>query len=196
MSTCSVYGFNEKTCNEETEPNPLNAYSNHKVLGENIIKDNSDNYLIFRMGTVYGWSPRMRFDLGINLFIEKSLWKEEIHVYGGNQWRPVIHVKDAAQALVMAVEDSTLNTTLNLVGKNHLILYLAKQISDNIKVVDYKDDNRSYKVDNSRILEKLKWRPIMDINSAKSEFEPANEIINRAGLPQHSDAHCGGPSSP
>tara|TARA_B100001105_G_C22375166_1_gene436888 strand:+ start:248 stop:1162 length:915 start_codon:yes stop_codon:yes gene_type:complete len=174
MSTCSVYGFNEKTCNEETEPNPLNAYSNHKVLGENIIKDNSDNYLIFRMGTVYGWSPRMRFDLGINLFIEKSLWKEEIHVYGGNQWRPVIHVKDAAQALVMAVEDSTLNTTLNLVGKNHLVLDLARQISDNIKVVDYKDDNRSYKVDNSRILEKLKWRPIMDINSAKSEFQKVN----------------------
>ena len=77
---------------------------------------------------MYGWSPRMRFDLGINLFIEKSLWKEEIHVYGGNQWRPVIHVKDAAQALVMAVEDSTLNTTLNLVGKNHLVLELAKQI--------------------------------------------------------------------
>ena len=73
--------------------------------------------------------------------------------------------EDAAQALVMAGEDSTLNTTLNLVGKNHLILDLAKQISDNIKVVDYKDDNRSYKVDNSRILEKLKWRPIMDINS-------------------------------
>ena len=102
------------------------------------------------------------------------MWKEEIHVYGGNQWRPVIHVKDAAQALVMAVEDSTLNTTLNLVGKNHLILDLAKQISDNIKVVDYKDDNRSYKVDNSRILEKLKWRPIMDINSAKSEFQKVN----------------------
>ena len=86
----------------------------------------------------------------------------------------MIHVKDAAQALVMAVEDSTLNTTLNLVGKNHLVLDLARQISDNIKVVDYKDDNRSYKVDNSRILEKLKWRPTMDINSAKSEFQKVN----------------------
>ena len=78
MSTCSVYGFNEKTCTEETELNPLNAYSDHKVLGENVIKYNSNNHLIFRLGTVYGWSPRMRFDLGINLFIEKSLWKEEM----------------------------------------------------------------------------------------------------------------------
>ena len=174
MSTCSVYGFNEKTCNEETEPNPLNAYSNHKVLGENVIKYNSNNHLIFRLGTVYGWSPRMRFDLGINLFIEKSLWKEEIQVYGGNQWRPVIHVKDAARGLVMAVESWDLNTTLNLVGENHLVLDLAKQISDKINVVDVKDDNRSYKVDNSRILEKLKWRPTMDINSAKSEFQKVN----------------------
>ena len=174
MSTCSVYGFNEKICTEETEPNPLNVYSNHKLLGENIIKDHSDNFLIFRMGTVYGWSPRMRFDLGINLFIEKSLWKEEIQVYGGNQWRPVVHTKDVAKGLVMAVEDSNLNTTLNLVGKNHLVLDLAKQISDNIKIVDYKDDNRSYKVDNSRVLEKLKWRPVMDVNSAKGEFQKVN----------------------
>ena len=174
MSTCSVYGFNEKTCTEETELNPLNAYSNHKVLGENVIKYNSNNHLIFRLGTVYGWSPRMRFDLGINLFIEKSLWKEEIQVYGGNQWRPVIHVKDAARGLVMAVESWDLNTTLNLVGENHLVLDLAKQISDKINVVDAKDDNRSYKVDNSRILEKLKWRPTMDINSAKSEFQKVN----------------------
>tara|TARA_B100000378_G_scaffold278544_1_gene282154 strand:- start:2008 stop:2430 length:423 start_codon:yes stop_codon:yes gene_type:complete len=126
------------------------------------------------MGTVYGWSPRMRFDLGINLFIEKSLWKEEIQVYGGNQWRPIVHTKDVAKGLVMAVEDSNLNTTLNLVGKNHLVLDLAKQISDNIKVVDYKDDNRSYKVDNSRILEKLKWNPAMNINLAKNEFQKVN----------------------
>ena len=174
MSTCSVYGFNEKICTEETKPNPLNAYSNHKLLGENAIKDHSNNYLIFRMGTVYGWSPRMRFDLGINLFIEKSLWKEEIQVYGGNQWRPIVHTKDVAKGLVMAVEDSNLNTTLNLVGKNHLVLDLAKQISDNIKVVDYKDDNRSYKVDNSRILEKLKWNPAMNINLAKNEFQKVN----------------------
>ena len=52
MSTCSVYGFNEKTCDENTDPNPLNAYSHHKVLGENVIKENVDDYIIFRMGTV------------------------------------------------------------------------------------------------------------------------------------------------
>jgi len=171
MSTCSVYGFNDKTCNEKTEPNPLNAYSQHKILGENTIKENLKDYLIFRMGTVYGWSPKMRFDLGINLFIEKSLWNEKIQVFGGNQWRPLTHVKDASRALVMAVERPDLNTTLNLVAENHLILDIANKISKNIEVVDYKDDNRSYKVDNSKILNELNWVPEMDVLSAKSEFE-------------------------
>ena len=171
MSTCSVYGFNENTCDENTMPNPLNAYSNHKVLGEKVILENVDDYLIFRMGTVYGWSPRMRFDLGINLFIEKSLWGETIQVFGGNQWRPLTHVKDASRALVMGVEKSELNTTLNLVGENHLILDIANQISDKVEVVDYKDDNRSYKVDNSRILKELGWNPTMEVLSAKDEFK-------------------------
>lgn len=171
MSTCSVYGFNENTCDEETEPNPLNAYSHHKVLGEKVIKENTTNYLIFRMGTVYGWSPRMRFDLGINLFIEKSLWNEKIQVFGGNQWRPLTHVKDASRALIMGVENQNLNTTLNLVGENHLILDIANKISNNVEIVDYKDDNRSYKVDNSKILKQLKWSPKMDVISAKDEFD-------------------------
>tara|TARA_Y100000996_G_scaffold405617_1_gene380976 strand:+ start:5161 stop:6075 length:915 start_codon:yes stop_codon:yes gene_type:complete len=171
MSTCSVYGFNESICNEKTEPNPLNPYSHHKVLGEKVIEENSDDWLIFRMGTVYGWSPRMRFDLGINLFIEKSLWNEQIQVFGGNQWRPLTHVKDASRALIMGAEKADMNTTLNLVGENHLILDIAKDISDNVEIVDYKDDNRSYKVDNSRILNELKWSPKMDVLSAKDEFE-------------------------
>tara|TARA_B100000029_G_C17557432_1_gene952090 strand:+ start:500 stop:1414 length:915 start_codon:yes stop_codon:yes gene_type:complete len=171
MSTCSVYGFNDNTCDEETEPNPLNAYSHHKVLGEKVITENLNDFLIFRMGTVYGWSPRMRFDLGINLFIEKSLWNEQIQVFGGNQWRPLTHVKDASRALVMGVEREDLKTTLNLVGENYLILDIAKKISDNVEIVDYKDDNRSYKVDNSRILNELKWSPKMEVLSAKNEFE-------------------------
>ena len=149
----------------------MNAYSHHKVLGENVIKENVDDHIIFRMGTVYGWSPRMRFDLGINLFIEKSLWGETIQVFGGNQWRPLTHVKDASRALVMGVEESELNTTLNLVGENHLILDIANKISDNVEVVDYKDDNRSYKVDNSKILNELKWTPKMGVLSAKDEFK-------------------------
>ena len=142
-----------------------------KVLGENVIKENVDDYIIFRMGTVYGWSPRMRFDLGINLFIEKSLWGETIQVFGGNQWRPLTHVKDASRALVMGVEKSELNTTLNLVGENHLILDIAKKISNDVEIVDYKDDNRSYKVENSRILNELEWTPKMEVLSAKDEFK-------------------------
>lgn len=171
MSTCSVYGFNDEICTEQTKPNPLNEYSIHKVLGEKSILENVDNYLIFRMGTVYGWSPRMRFDLGINLFIEKKLWGESIDVYGGNQWRPLIHVKDAANALILAVMDSHVRRILNLVDKNYLLIELARQITDKVNIVDHNDDNRSYKVDNTTIKNSLKWKPLMNIKNAINEFE-------------------------
>lgn len=171
MSTCSVYGFNDEMCTEQTKPNPLNEYSVHKVLGEKSIIEQVDDYLIFRMGTVYGWSPRMRFDLGINLFIEKKLWDEPIDVYGGNQWRPLIHVKDAANALILAVKNSHVRRILNLVAENCLLIELARQITDKLNVVDHKDDNRSYKVDNTAIKNSLKWKPKMNIDDAISEFK-------------------------
>ena len=174
MSTCSVYGFNEEICTEKTLPNPLNIYSEHKVLGEKVILDSEVDYLIFRMGTVYGWSPRMRFDLGINMFIEKSMWDEEIEVYGGNQWRPLVHVKDAAKALFMGARNYDVNGILNLVSENHKLVDLAKSITDKIKIVDHKDDNRSYKVDNTKIKSKLKWSPDMSISKAIMEFQKVN----------------------
>ena len=71
----------------------------------------------------------------------------------------------------MGVEKSELNTTLNLVGENHLILDIAKKISNDVEIVDYKDDNRSYKVENSRILNELEWTPKMEVLSAKDEFK-------------------------
>ena len=174
MSTCSVYGFNEDICIEETRLNPLNIYSEHKILGEQVIFDSDVNYLIFRMGTVYGWSPRMRFDLGINMFIEKAMWNEPIEVYGGNQWRPLIHVKDAAKALFMGAKNNELNGVLNLVAENHKLVELAKSITHNINIVDHKDDNRSYKVDNSAIKSKLKWSSDMNISKAIKEFTKVN----------------------
>ena len=174
MSTCSVYGFNEDMCSEETKPNPLNIYSEQKIKGEEVIREIDCNYLIFRMGTVYGWSPRMRFDLGINMFIEKYLWDEPIQVYGGNQYRPLIHVKDAAKALFMATEKFDINGIMNLVGENYKLIDIAKSISSKIEVVDHKDDNRSYIVNNSLIKTKLNWSPKMSINDAIKEFDKVN----------------------
>ena len=174
MSTCSVYGFNTKICTEETIPNEVDDYSVTKSNSEQYIQQNLENYIIFRLGTVYGWSPRMRFDLFINIIIEKVLWNEAVEIYGGTQWRPFVHVKDAANALVLGAETTIKGEIFNLVAENHQILEIIKQITDNFEIVTDTKDSRSYHVDNEKIKNQLKWVPEMTIDKTIQEFKKVN----------------------
>ena len=174
MSTCSVYGFNTKICTEETIPNEVDDYSVTKSNSEQYIQQNLENYIIFRLGTVYGWSPRMRFDLVINIIIEKVLWNEAVEIYGGTQWRPFVHVKDAANALVLGTETTIKGEIFNLVAENHQILEIVKQITDNFEIVTDTKDSRSYHVDNEKIKNQLKWVPEMTIDKTIQEFKKVN----------------------
>ena len=174
MSTCSVYGFNTKICTEETIPNEVDDYSVTKSNSEQYIQQNLENYIIFRLGTVYGWSPRMRFDLFINIIIEKVLWNEAVEIYGGTQWRPFVHVKDAANALVLGAETTIKGEIFNLVAENHQILEIVKQITDNFEIVTDTKDSRSYHVDNEKIKNLLKWVPEMTIDKTIQEFKKVN----------------------
>ncbi len=176
MSTCSVYGFNTEICNEETNPNPVDDYSRSKLNSEQYIQENLQNYIIFRLGTVYGWSPRMRFDIIINRIIEKMLWDESIEIFGGKQWRPFIHAKDAANALILAAEKPIKKEIMNIVGENHQLLDVAKQITNNLKIISQKEDNRSYHVNNNKIKEKLNWKPKMNIEKTIKEFKKVNYV--------------------
>lgn len=170
MSTCSIYGFNSKLCTEETVPNPVDDYSRSKIESEFDIKQELDNFVIFRLGTVYGWSPRMRFDIIINKIIEKKLWGEPIEIFGGEQWRPFIHVEDAANALILAVEKSVRNEVFNLVAENHKLLEVAENITNNLKIISEKTDNRSYYADNQKIKKLLGWQPKMNIEKTIEKF--------------------------
>ncbi len=177
MSTCSVYGFNTGICTEETNPNPVDDYSRSKIQSEQYIQKNLQNYIIFRLGTVYGWSPRMRFDIIINRIIEKTLWNETIEIFGGTQWRPFIHVKDAGNALISAAEKPIQNEIINLVGENHQLIDIAKEITDNLKIIS-KTDNRSYHVNNEKIKNKLNWKPEMNIEKTMQEFKKIDYLEN------------------
>ena len=84
---------------------------------------------ILRFGTLFGLSPRMRFDLVINLFIAKALKEKKITVYGGNQFRPFLHVEDAADSIIFALEKD-LTGTYNVVSQNFTIMDAAKKIKD------------------------------------------------------------------
>ena len=174
MSTCSVYGFNPEICTEETNPNPVDIYSISKIISEREIQEQLEDYIIFRLGTVYGWSPRMRFDLLINRIIEKRLWDEPIEIFGGTQWRPFIHVRDAAKALILSVDKSIKSGIINLVAENYQILDVAKLITDNLKIIVEREDNRSYRADNTKIKNILNWNAEMTISKTIQEFKKLN----------------------
>ena len=108
-SSCNNYGRAASTdIDEETEQNPLNPYAESKVESEKLLREAVNEYDIdataLRMSTVYGWSLGIRFNLVVNHFVFRALTDRPLTVYGdGSNWRPFIHVQDAARAYASAV---------------------------------------------------------------------------------------------
>jgi nucleoside-diphosphate-sugar epimerase len=114
LSTCSNYGKMADPTSyvtEESELRPVSLYARTKVEAENDVASRStDSFTtcILRLATVYGVSPRMRFDLTVNEFVRELFLKRTLVVYGEQYWRPYIHVRDAASALhATAVADAS-----------------------------------------------------------------------------------------
>jgi nucleoside-diphosphate-sugar epimerase len=106
-STCSVYGTGADLLDENAPLNPVSLYARTKIESEKIILDMGDEYFsptILRMGTLYGYSPRMRFDLVVNTMSMKSFVDGKIQVFGGRQWRPLLGVEDAAEVYLRCLE--------------------------------------------------------------------------------------------
>jgi nucleoside-diphosphate-sugar epimerase len=106
-STDSAYGIQEGIMVEDAPLNPISLYARLKARAEaELMTMAGDGFqpTILRMATIYGFSPRMRFDLIINILTLHAHSKGGITIFGGKQWRPLIHVADAARAYVMALE--------------------------------------------------------------------------------------------
>ena len=105
-SSCSIYytaDVNDEIKDEDTVVNPTAPYSLSKRLAEKYILEMTDENFsptIFRQGTIYGFSPRMRFDLVVNTFCKDAQTKGRLNVHaGGEMWRPLLHIDDAAEAV-------------------------------------------------------------------------------------------------
>lgn len=148
-SSCSVYGQNDNEVNENSSLNPLSLYAKTKVEAEKSLKNK--NYLIFRLGTVFGVSDtysRLRMDLVVNYMTANAITKGKLSVFGGNQWRPLIHVYNVAEAMVNNLEKPTTGI-YNLTTFNYQIKDLANEISKitgcKIEYVKQKfEDQRNY----------------------------------------------------
>ncbi|MBI2665350.1 SDR family oxidoreductase [Candidatus Woesearchaeota archaeon] len=175
-SSCSVYGFTEgAVVHERSQINPLTAYAKSKVDCEKIIlPEAKDNFVVvcLRKATIYGPSPRMRFDLVINTMTGTAVSEKRITINGGEQWRPFLHVEDAADAYIFMLEAEAkkINGQIFNVGSNEQnvkISDLAYTISGLISTAKVEQspspDSRSYRVNFDKI-NTLGWKATRTIN--------------------------------
>jgi len=105
-STCSVYGAKDGILDEGAELKPQSLYAETKLLAEKGIMDLTTARFeptILRLGTLYGLSPRPRFDLVINYLTGKIMMENKALIFGGDQWRPFLHVHDAARCFLFTL---------------------------------------------------------------------------------------------
>jgi len=107
-SSCSLYGSSSGIVQltEKSPLSPVSLYAKTRIECENYLLQQKDHLcpVILRLSTVYGLSPRRRFDLALNNMTARAVVDKKITVHGGDQWRPFVHAHDAARAFVMAME--------------------------------------------------------------------------------------------
>lgn len=171
-SSCSVYGFQDQIIDENSSVNPLTTYAKANYKAECDIKEFADGnftVVILRQSTVYGYSPRMRFDLAINGMVRGFFLDGKIPIMkDGSQWRPMVHVTDTSAAIIKALEAPAdiVNKQIFNVGssdQNYQIFDLAKRIAGAINIpFNYEwygtPDNRSYRVNFDKIGKVLGFR--------------------------------------
>jgi nucleoside-diphosphate-sugar epimerase len=165
-SSCSVYGIdkNNKLLHEGSSLNPVSHYARIKIMSEKALMSSSNNYFkptILRLGTVFGPSKRMRFDLVVNTMAKFAYFKKIINVNGGKQWRPNIHVEDVADGIISVIKakkNNIANQIFNLSSENSNfqigeIAKIVKKVFPMAKlnINDGSVDPRNYKVSSKKI---------------------------------------------
>ncbi len=199
-SSCSIYdvgeGNEEKDVllDEGTEVDPKAAYSRSKYEAEQILLSMADEDfcpVILRKGTIYGFSPRMRYDLVVNTFVKDALSKGFMTVfYGGEMWRPLIDIRDAAKAYIaclQAPKEKVCGQIFNAVHRNFRISELALRVREGLREagveaeirVDYRYKGvRNYRVSGKKMERELDFKPNISVEESVVDMV---EKIHRYG---------------
>lgn len=191
-STCSNYGkmVGDGYVNEQSELRPVSLYAELKVRFEKYILSAStrDSFVptALRFATVYGLSPRMRFDLTVNEFIRDVTLGRELQIFGEQFWRPYCHVQDLARSCILVLESPA-----GLVGRNVFNVgdtsenYQKKMIAAEIQkivpdasvsYVHRSEDPRDYRVNFSKIKNELGFRISRRVPDGLAEI---HEVISK-----------------
>ena len=175
LSTCSVYGAQDGILNEDSTVNPLSEYASSKLIAEKYLEDS--DAIIFRLGTLFGIGDqfsRIRLDLVVNILTTKALQDKKMSVFGGDQWRPLLHVKDVANAIDRTLERDV-NGIFNLHHKNYKIIELAKKIKEKIPGVVIEttplpfQDTRNYQVSSEKLKVATGFEALIEIDQGINE---------------------------
>lgn len=187
-STCSVYGASDQILDEKSALNPVSLYARTKIDSEKVLLSMADatfSPTIMRFSTIYGLAPRPRFDLVVNLLTAKAVREGKITVFGGDQWRPFVHVSDAGQSLLLALEaplervsgeifnvgSDEQNYTINQIGE------LIKRLIPAAELIQQGNDvdKRNYRVSFAKIARILHFKPEHTIEQGIREIQAALE---------------------
>jgi len=176
LSTCSVYGAQDGLLDEHSSVNPLSEYASSKVQAENYLR--GTNSIIFRLGTLFGISDefsRIRLDLVVNILVTKALTEGKLTVFGGDQWRPLLHVTDVANAISHNLE-SEVTGIFNLHYKNYKIIDIANAIVTKIpnaiiETTPMKfQDARNYQVSSDKLFQATGFKANVELETGVEEI--------------------------
>ena len=184
ISTCSNYGVNsDKTLATEAAPLfPLTLYAKTKVEAEKaILSEASEKFFpcVLRFATVFGLSPRMRFDLIVNEFVLQAFNKIPLSIYKPRAWRPLVHVTDAAQAVMKVlsanprvVSGEVFNIGYGNYQKQRIAQMVKEEFDTAVKLVPG-GDGRDYRVSFAKARRLLHFRAKKSVKAGISEIGKA-----------------------
>jgi nucleoside-diphosphate-sugar epimerase len=198
-STCSVYGEGrDELLTEDSPVRPLSLYAEtrwHAEQGLLELRTSTElEPILLRFGTVYGLSPRMRFDLVVNLLARDAALTGDVTIFGGEQWRPFVHVTDIARALRMGIREPlpegmpVLNVGDNL--ENYQLKDLKEEIEtrvsgSRVRILPAATDPRTYRVSFDRIERLWGFRAEKRVGDGIEEVATA---VRRGRIPEPFDA--------
>ena len=198
-SSCSLYDGLPPGMHDETAPVvPAGAYATSKRYGEEALLALVDEGLcpvILRNGTVYGFSPRMRYDLVVNTFVKDALLQERLLLHGGGwMWRPLVDVRDVSDAMIAALEapdDVVRGEIFNVLHSNYQIRELAMLVAGSVQLlgrgvrleeVPAPRLTRDYECSNAKLSQKLGFTPCRSVVEAVSHMLTSIDVSDRSTL--------------
>jgi nucleoside-diphosphate-sugar epimerase len=198
-SSCSLYdGLPPGMHAEDADIRPRAAYATSKRYGEEKLLELVDEGLcpvILRNGTVYGWSPRMRFDLVVNTFVKDALVTGRLSLHGGGwMWRPLVDVRDCADAMIAAYEgpaEKVRGEIFNVVHSNYQVRELAMIVAGSVQLAGHSVAlqevpslalSRDYECANAKLSTTLGFIPRRSVLEAVSDLLRQLEGVDRAAL--------------